>query len=83
MSNWGSACKNCYTKDGKIKKLTNDVQHLEGQKNNLEGQVEMQGIEIDQLTTNVAELAAYIQDLETALAEACLMSKEDAPSTKA
>lgn len=54
-----------------------DTHWLQNTIENLEDRLESKIIECDQLTANLAELAEYILELETALAEAHLMSKED------
>jgi FtsZ-binding cell division protein ZapB len=63
----------------KISSLEEDNYYLAQRNSNLDGEIETLSAENDTLTNNAAELSEYIQDLETALAEAHLMSVEDKP----
>lgn len=62
--------------------LTEDVHHLQNKVTNLEHEVDLKDMDVDRVTENLAQLAEYVQELETALAEAHLMSKEDGPTGK-
>jgi hypothetical protein len=52
---------------------------MEGRISDLESKLELKEIECEQVTANLAEIAEYVQELETALAEAHLMSMDDGP----
>ncbi len=54
--------------------LNRTIQHMEGRISDLESKLALKEIECDQVTANLAEIAEYVQELETALAEAHLMS---------
>ena len=62
--------------------LRNENSYLQHKVDTLMSQLESKDIEIDQLTSDMMEMADYIKDLETALAEAYLMSKADDEPTK-
>ena len=74
-------CRECEDKRGRINYLEDEIHSLEQRVRNLENTVEMKDIEVDAVTTNLAEVSAYVQDLEQALAEACLMSREEPAKT--
>lgn len=57
--------------------LERELEYLKGDIIRLENALEEKDIEIDQLTENLAEISEYNQELETAIAEAYLTSKED------
>jgi peptidoglycan hydrolase CwlO-like protein len=63
-----------------IQGLEEDVARLDNEVVTLECRLEEAEINNDKLLTDIEELREYIQELETALAEAHLMSKEE--STK-
>ena len=63
-----------------IEDLKREIEHLQGEVESLRDRLEMKEIECDLITDNLAEIAEYNQDLETALAEAYLMSKEKEPT---
>jgi len=73
-------CEECSSLRSDRRQAEDEVHHLEGRISNLECKLEEQDIQIDQLTTNIAELSEYILDLETALAEAHLTSQDDGPT---
>jgi uncharacterized coiled-coil DUF342 family protein len=64
-----------------IEDYRDTINHLNGQITTLETKVEIKEIEIDSVNQNCAELSLYIKELETALAEAHLMSKEPEDNT--
>jgi Asp-tRNA(Asn)/Glu-tRNA(Gln) amidotransferase C subunit len=54
-----------------------EIYHLQQRIQYLEDKLEMKEIECDSVTDKLEEIAEYVQDLETVLAEAYLTSKED------
>ena len=75
-------CQECEYQKSAARELEDDNHHLQGRVSRLECQLEEKEIECDQLTANLAELSEYVQELETALAEAHLMShNEEAKKT--
>ena len=65
-----------------IEDLRREIEHQQYEIIDLKDKLEMKEIECHQVTENLAEIAQYNQELETALAEACLMSKEDLSEQK-
>jgi hypothetical protein len=63
-----------------IKELNDEIDHLRQNITHLESRLEEKEIECDLITANLAEIAEYNQELETALAEAYLTSKEEKPT---
>jgi peptidoglycan hydrolase CwlO-like protein len=70
-------CEECSSLMMERNRAEREAQHLDGKVSSLECKIEELLIEVDQLTTNIGELSEYVKDLETALAEAHLMSKEE------
>jgi chromosome segregation ATPase len=62
-----------------IESLETREQYLQNRCNNLECKLEEEQINSDKLLNDISELNDYVKELETALAEACLMSKEADP----
>lgn len=64
-----------------VEYLKRQIEHLEGDVSELRNKLELKEIECDLITDNLAEIAEYNQDLERALAEAYLTSKEESPKS--
>jgi len=62
-----------------IEDLKREIEHLQQKIVSLEDRLEMKELECDLITDNLSEIAEYNQDLERALLEACLTSKEEDP----
>jgi peptidoglycan hydrolase CwlO-like protein len=66
-----------------VESLESEVYTLNNTIASLEGKLEDKDIEIDKLMGDIEELSNYVKDLETALAEAHLMSTDDGPGDPA